>query len=246
MLVALCAVLGAALGAVTPRLAYRLSVDYGAPPRSACANCATPFAPGLPGWVRVTARCPQCRARQSLPVWVTVPIGAACFGLVGWAVEPVAWLPPYLVLVGIGLVLAAIDVACLRLPDPLVGAAFAVALGWFAAVSLVEDRWGDLGRAALGAGLSAVGYLVLALLPGSNLGFGDVKLAGVLGFLLGWLGWLPVLLGLVLPHLINGPVALGLLLTRRAGRRSDLPLGPAMLAGALLAIASRKVTQSAI
>ena len=45
-----------------------------------------------------------------------------------------------------------------------------------------------------------------------------------------------MLLGAVLPHLINGPVALGLLLTRKAGPRTELPLGPALLAGALLAV----------
>ena len=41
--------------------------------------------------------------------------------------------------------------------------------------------------------------------------------------------------GVLLPHLINGPVALVLLLTRRADRRTHLPLGPALLAGAWLA-----------
>jgi prepilin signal peptidase PulO-like enzyme (type II secretory pathway) len=71
----------------------------------------------------------------------------------------------------------------------------------------------------------------------SGLGFGDVKLAGVLGLPLGWLGWPAVLLGLALPHLLAGPVALFLLLTGRAKRGTGLPFGPALLAGALLAIA---------
>jgi leader peptidase (prepilin peptidase)/N-methyltransferase len=76
----------------------------------------------------------------------------------------------------------------------------------------------------------------VALLPGDGLGFGDVKLAAVLGFLLGWFGWPTLLAGVVLPHLINGPVAIWLLVARRAGRRTALPFGPALLAGAALAI----------
>jgi leader peptidase (prepilin peptidase)/N-methyltransferase len=40
----------------------------------------------------------------------------------------------------------------------------------------------------------------------------------------------------IAPHLINGPIALALLVRRRAGRRSALPFGPALLAGALLAV----------
>jgi leader peptidase (prepilin peptidase)/N-methyltransferase len=246
MLAALSALLGIAVGALAPRVAYRLSVDYGTPPRAGCVACGRPFPAGLPGWVRVSARCPGCRVRHGLPVWLGMLVGGVSFGVLAWAIGAVAWLPPYLVAAGIGVVLAAVDVASLRLPDLLVGAIGAVAVGWLAAVSLVDGQWGDLGRAALGAGVSALCYLVLALLPGSHLGFGDVKLAGVLGLLLGWLGWLPVFAGLLLPHLVNGPVALGLLVTGRAGRRSDLPLGPALLAGALLAVVTHKVTQSAI
>ena len=94
----------------------------------------------------------------------------------------------------------------------------------------------DLLRALAAALALSGGYLVLALLPGANLGMGDVKLCALLGLLLGWLGWDAVLLGALLPHLINGPVALALLLARRAGRKTELPLGPALLAGALLAV----------
>jgi leader peptidase (prepilin peptidase)/N-methyltransferase len=62
-----------------------------------------------------------------------------------------------------------------------------------------------------------------------------VKLAAVLGYLLGFAGWPAVLTGAVVPHLLAGPVALFLLLTGRAGRRTAVPLGPALLAGALIA-----------
>jgi leader peptidase (prepilin peptidase)/N-methyltransferase len=44
--------------------------------------------------------------------------------------------------------------------------------------------------------------------------------------------------GTVLPHLVNGPVAVVLLLTGRAGRRTALPFGPALLVGALLGVAT--------
>jgi leader peptidase (prepilin peptidase)/N-methyltransferase len=243
---ACCVALGALIGALVPRIAYRLSVEYGAPPRSACAACARPFPAGFPGWVRLNAGCPDCRARLGPPWWLTATAGAGSFAVLAWALGPVAALPPYLAMAALGVLLAVIDIACLRLPDPLVGAAFAVAIGWLAAVSLVDGRWSDLGRALLAGVVSAACYLILALLPGSNLGFGDVKLAGVLGLLLGWLGWPEALLGLILPHLLNAPVAIWLLATRRAGRRTDLPLGPALLAGALLAVIIRNVVESPI
>jgi leader peptidase (prepilin peptidase)/N-methyltransferase len=135
----------------------------------------------------------------------------------------------------LAVLLATIDLSCLRLPDPLV-----LALGLLVVVPLViVGDSGAVSRAALGAGLCAAAYLLMFVLPGAGLGFGDVKLAAVLGFALGFAGWPAVVLGLLLPHVINGPVALVLLVLRRAGRRTALPLGPALLAGALVALIVR-------
>jgi leader peptidase (prepilin peptidase)/N-methyltransferase len=236
VLVVACAALGGAIGVVTRPIAYRLSVAYGAPPRSACATCARPLPAGLPGWVRPVARCPGCRARQGPALWLTVPVGAAAFGALAWALGASRVLPAFLAVAAIGVLLGFIDAACLRLPDPLVAAALVVGGGWLVGLSIVDGSAAALVRAGLAALVSAGAYLLLALLPGSNLGFGDVKLAGVLGLMLGWLGWPAAVLGLLLPHFINGPVAFVLLLTRRAERGTDVPLGPAMLAGAVLAV----------
>jgi leader peptidase (prepilin peptidase)/N-methyltransferase len=236
VLVVCCAVLGALVGALTPRVAYRLSVEHGSPSRSACAHCARPFPAGLAGWVRLEARCPGCGTRLGPSPVLTALVGAVSFGTLAWALGPVPALPAYLFVAGLGLVLAFVDLACLRLPDPLVLAAFVVGGCWLTTLAFVDGAVPALGRAALAALVSAGAYLVLALLPGSNLGLGDVKLAGLLGLMLGWLGWPTAVLGLVLPHLINGPVALALLVSRRAGRKTDMPLGPALLAGALLAV----------
>lgn len=234
--VALCAVLGAFVGLFVPRLAHRLAVPAGTPPRSGCPACARPFPAGVAGWLRPGGRCPACHARLGPRGWLTVLVTTATFGALGWAFGPTPPLAAYLAVGAVGVLLAFIDVACLRLPNPLVGAALVVAAVSLTVIALAHGEPGRLGRAALAAAACFAGYLVIALLPGANLGFGDVKLAGVLGFLLGWLSWPAVVLGVLLPHLINGPVAVGLLLARRAGRGTHLPLGPALLAGALLAV----------
>jgi leader peptidase (prepilin peptidase)/N-methyltransferase len=93
-----------------------------------------------------------------------------------------------------------------------------------------------LGSAVLATGLVGCAYLLIAILPRGGLGLGDVKLAAVLGFALGYQGWSAVAVGLLVPPLINGPWALFLLVTRRAGRSTALPFGPALLIGALLAV----------
>jgi leader peptidase (prepilin peptidase)/N-methyltransferase len=68
------------------------------------------------------------------------------------------------------------------------------------------------------------------------MGFGDVKLAGVLGLVLGWLGWGELVVGGFLGFLLGAVLGGVLMVARRAGRKTKIPFGPFMLLGALLAI----------
>jgi leader peptidase (prepilin peptidase)/N-methyltransferase len=151
-------------------------------------------------------------------------VGGALLGAaLGWRLDwPSLW--PWLVVLVAGLPLGAIDLAVHRLPDVIVLPATALA---------ALGAWSP--RALAGGALLATGYAVLAVLPRSGLGFGDVKLAGLLGVALAALGWPPLVWGTVLAFAFGGVVALALLVTRRATRDTHLPFGPSMLAGALLA-----------
>ncbi|MET0422915.1 MAG: prepilin peptidase [Actinoplanes sp.] len=163
---------------------------------------------------------------------VIVLTGAAVAAVLAWSVGPSPLLPIYLVAAVPGLLLAAIDLRCLRLPDPVVGA-----LAVLAGVPLAVLRPERIGVAVLASGTVLTAYLIVALLPRGGLGLGDVKLAAVLALILGFAGWPAVLIGVLAPHLINGPVALALLVSGRADRRRPLPFGPALLVGALAGVA---------
>ncbi len=95
-----------------------------------------------------------------------------------------------------------------------------------------HDPW-PLVRAVAGMALYLAGFLVIVVASGGALGVGDVKLAGVLGLALGWLGW-PLLvgdlLGLTLAALFGLAVIVG------GGMSSRIPLGPFLLVGARVAI----------
>ena len=68
------------------------------------------------------------------------------------------------------------------------------------------------------------------------MGFGDVKLAGVLGLYLGWLGWGVLVVGGFLGFLLGAVVGGGLMLASKAGRKTQIPFGPFMISGALIAV----------
>jgi leader peptidase (prepilin peptidase)/N-methyltransferase len=152
--------------------------------------------------------------------------GAAGAGLAG-RLDTGAVLAVWLVVLAVGIPLAAIDLAVHRLPDPLVLPAAAL-------VAVVAVATGSP-HALLGGVALVTGYGLLAVLPRSGLGFGDVKLAGPLGTALAMLGPRPIITATVCAFALGGVAALVLLVTGRATRHTHLPFGPAMLAGAWLA-----------
>lgn len=229
MIAVVSGVFGAVAGLLLVRPAYRLSVDFEVPARTRCADCDAPV-----GWL--PRRCAGCGRRLGPPAWLVAAVAAVACAGIGWRFG-LAWeLVPYLGFALLGVLLGAVDLAVLRLPDVLVKPGFAVGAVLLAGVALLDDAWPSLLRAGLAAAALATVYLVLALLPGAQLGYGDVKLAGLLGLFLGWLGWGEVLIGGLLPFLLNGVVALVLLVARRVGRRTLIPYGPAMLVGTWLTV----------
>ena len=172
--------------------------------------------------------------RRSL-AWVA-PVTAVASVLVWWAVAPGRPLVVpvvYVLATWVMVALTAIDLDVHRLPNAIQLPAYPILTALLAACSLATGDWGALLRAVLaGAALFAL-FLVLALVaPRGGLGYGDVKLAGLLGLLLGWLGWPHVVLGAFGTFLLGGVVGVALLVSRRATRESEFAYGPVMLGSA--------------
>lgn len=236
LLIATCAVTCGAAGLLLPRAAYRLAVPFGEPLRDACVDCAAPLLPGVRGWLSIRSACPACAARLGPPAWVTGMAAGLAGGLLGAALGPVAVLLLFLAVAVLGVLLAAIDVACHRLPDTLVLPALAVTPVTFAVVAAMTGQWGSWFRALLACLASGVVFIGMALLPGGGYGMGDAKVSVLLSWYLGWLGWPAVLLGALLPWLLNAPLLLALLVSGRVSWKSHLPFGPALLGGGLAAV----------
>lgn len=161
---------------------------------------------------------------------------ALVWGLLAASLGLVAELAAYLLVGALGVAMAYVDVREHRLPDWLTYPAFAGAAVLLAVAAAVSGGWAAFGRAGLAALALVLVFLALALIRPGELGLGDVKLAGSLGMLLGWIGWAHVVLGGFLGFLFGGVYSLALVLARRAGRRSQVPFGPFLLGGALVAV----------
>ena len=175
------------------------------------------------------------RPMRGARLGIAVTMGLTC-GALAWRLGAHAELPAYLYLAVIGSLLAFVDVAVKRLPDPYTLPAYLVGPALLGVAVLAGGRPVRLGHALIGLALLWALYAVQHVVAPGAIGWGDVKLSGVLGLYLGWLGapawWLGVLGGFVL----GGLYAAGLLITRRGSRKTEIPFGPFMLAGALAGI----------
>ena len=129
-----------------------------------------------------------------------------------------------------------IDLDVHRLPNAIVLPSYVAGGVLLAVPSLIDGDYGQLLRAAIGAAVLYAFYFGLVLVYPSGMGFGDVKLAGVLGMYLAWLGWAELAVGAFAGFLLGGLLGGLLLVTRKAGRKSKIPFGPFMLLGAFVGI----------
>lgn len=163
--------------------------------------------------------------------WLQVPIAVILGGLAGLA-PTLAQQITYTVLAIASALLIVIDFGDYRLPDIILLPLYPVLAVGLTITAWTQDRWVALGRAGIFAVVLFVLYFVMAYFS-PDLGFGDVKLAGVIGGFLGWFGLSQILAGFLLGWTMMALVSIVLLVARRIDRKASLPMGPYLVFGAV-------------
>ncbi|OCC07280.1 A24 family peptidase [Streptomyces sp. PTY087I2] len=171
-------------------------------------------------------------APTTLAPLVTVLACVALAAATGARPELVGWLA----LAPVAVLLAVVDRRVHRLPDPLTLPLAAAAVLLLGGAALLPGHAGSWTSGLLGGLVLGGFYLLLFLINPNGMGFGDVKLALALGVALGWYGWTVLFLGGFAGFLFGAAYGLALVLLRRAGRRTGIPFGPFMIAGALTGV----------
>ncbi|TAL24985.1 MAG: prepilin peptidase [Frankiales bacterium] len=241
LLVLAVALLGLLIGSFLNVVVHRVPRGESvASPPSACPGCHAPIRArdNIPvlSWLLLKGRCRNCGIRISAR-YPLVELGTAALFAVMAVRFGYDWaLVAYLYLAAVGLALALIDLDCKRLPDVLTLPSYPVAAVLLGTAALLGSDSGDLLTALLGGLAMFALYFALCFAYPAGMGFGDVKLAGVLGMYLGWLGWGPWAVGLFLGFFLGGAFGIGLILVKRGGRKTAVPFGPFMLLGVLIAV----------
>jgi len=194
---------------------------------------------GLPfgSAARVLARrhCGRSPVPGALPLEAVMGVLWALLALRLWPAHPAA-VPAYLTLAFVCVTLAVIDLRTKLLPNRITYPALPLVAALLLVASAAEHDLGAMVRALEAGGLAGLAFLTLVLISPGGLGLGDVKFALVLGLALGWLGWSAVAAGFAGAFLLGGVAALVAVVVLRLGRRSHLPVGPGLAAGAQLAV----------
>ncbi|MDT0158032.1 prepilin peptidase [Microbacterium sp. ARD32] len=211
------------------------------------------------GWLTLRGRCADCRMPISIRyplvelgtgmLFAGVAVGVAATNDLGtvrfWGVLAVLEL-----FAALSVVLTLIDLDVKRLPNAIVlpgWAAVAVlivattALGVWGGASTDSatqsatqeaGEWWGLVRALIGGTALYLLYALVRWISPRGMGGGDVKLAGLVGTVLGWFGWGALAVGAFAAFALGGAFGIALIAIGRAKRGSGIPFGPWMLAGA--------------
>ncbi len=244
-IVALAVILGLAVGSFLNVVVWRVPADRSVVrPPSACPNCGAAISPrdNIPilSWLILRGRCRHCAEPISARYPLVEALTAVCFGLVALGalvgVYPAAFALPLAFFAAISIALALIDLDTHTLPNAIVLPAYPVLAGLLVVASLLSSDWARLITAVAGAAILFGFYYLLAIISPRGMGFGDVKLAGVIGMLLGWLGWGPLAVGGFSAFLLGGTFSIILILFRRVNRKGGIPFGPWMIVGAFVGV----------
>jgi prepilin signal peptidase PulO-like enzyme (type II secretory pathway) len=204
--------------ATCPRCHHALALADTAPPR----------------WWVAGRRCVHCS--EPLPSsWIAVQLAVPVLALAMLATFQLRLsLVPYLWLVPVLVVAAAVDIRTMLIPRRIVWVGFWVGLALLTATTLVTGTVADVERSLAGA-LLFFGFLfVTHLVSPAGMGFGDVRLALLLGLYLGRLNLMLTAVGLFLACIFG--VVMGLGVRRATGGQRHFPFGPGLAAGTMVAI----------
>ena len=209
-------------------------------PRSACPACSTPIEArdNLPviSWVLLRGRCRTCAEPISVRYPAVEVLTGAAFAVMALRFGASWELPAFCVLMAGLVAVSAIDLDVRRIPTAILRVTAAGGLPILVVAAVVaSDPW-PLVRVVAGAGGAYGALLVVHLVSPQGMGFGDVRLAGLLGAFLGWLGPGHVPVGLMAGFFYGSVGGVAVLLARRGDRRTAIPFGPFLALGAVTAI----------
>ena len=208
-------------------------------PASTCPKCQARVRSwdNIPvvSWFILGGKCRDCKARISARYPAVEALVSLVFAGVGWRFG-VGWTGLGEALLAAGLIsLGFIDLDHMVLPRQVVYVTLTLVAAAFLVGAATGSQWHRLAVAAICAVVPWALFFAMNYVAPRALGFGDVRLALVIGLGLGWLGGAYALLGFLAASILGALVGVALIAMGKAGRRTPIPFGTFLATGAVLA-----------
>ena len=229
--------IGSFLTVVVDRVPRRVSVVR---PGSACGTCRHELTPMelIPvfSWLFLRGRCRDCGAPIGIECVLIEIVTAGLFMALGVRFDSNLTTAAYCVFAAALVALTVIDIHTKRLPREVTYTAIALGCPVLVVAALADEAPQRIWMALLGAVIATAVMALLYAVSRGGMGDGDVRLSPLLGLYLGWLNPGIAPLGLLVGFLIGAVVGVVMMVLGRAGRRTAIPFGPSLAAGALIAV----------
>ncbi len=239
--ITICAVLGVAIGSFLNVLIYRIprNIPF-ANDRSKCPKCQAPIAVRdlipIISWLLLRGKCRNCQEKISIRYPLIEIFTGVLFGLTGARIGAHWFLPAELVFVAALIAISAIDLEYFVIPNRLVYPAGFICLALLISAAVVGGDWHSLRTALISSMGAWLFMLVIHLISPRGMGFGDVRLAALIGLNVGWLSPGRAIFAIFLGFLLGATVGIAMIVFRHASRKSALPFGPFLAAAAVIAL----------
>lgn len=241
-IVGFSAIFGTLFGSFLNVVVYRVPAGVSLMGRSYCPKCdhAIRGYDNIPvfGWFLLRGKCRDCKESIAWRYPAVEAFTAVTFGLIAfWQGEVSLILLLLLIYAFLSIALTLIDIDTMRLPDAILLPGTITLTVGIAIISAVNADYSSLVRAVLAGLIMTVIYgAVWFFSGGRGLGFGDVKMAFMLGIMTGFFSWEAAIIGFLAAWMTGGFYAIFAVITGKAKKGTHIPFGPFLLLGSWIGI----------
>jgi leader peptidase (prepilin peptidase) / N-methyltransferase len=145
-------------------------------------------------------------------------------------------LAPFCVFFALLVVISVTDLSHRLVPRRLIYPALALIALLLVATSAVDHTWHSLTGSVIAGAVAFVLFFSIWWFIPRGMGFGDVRLSGVIGLTVGYLSLLHAYVAFLAGFVIGMVFGLALMVASSAGRKTRIPFAPSLAAGAVLAV----------
>jgi len=176
-------------------------------------------------FILLKGKCRYCKKRISIQYVLVEILTGILFLLTYLYLNNIIF---WLFIISIFTIIFIVDLKTFIIPDKILIPTILISLFY---VVLFQ---GDIVNRLIGAGIWFLFFLTINVFSkGKWMGFGDVKLAILLGFLVSWPN---ILVAMFLSFFLGAIIGIGLILVKNEGMKTEVPFAPFLITGTIIAV----------